>query len=72
MDIKKQVSKITANPLGLVAGAGVAFLAAKKFYKGGNKWVLMAIVAVGGVTGAWAMAAYKAKKGAVTATTVKK
>ena len=72
MDIKKQVSKITANPLGLVAGAAVAFLAAKKFYKGGNKWVLMAIVAAGGVTGALAQAAYKAKKGAVTATTVKK
>ena len=72
MDIKKQVSKITANPLGLVAGAGVAFLATKKFYKGGNKLVLIGATVAGGIVGALAQAAYKAKKGAVTANTVKK
>lgn len=72
MDIKKQVSKITANPLGLVAGAGVAYMATKKFYKGGNKFVLIGATIAGGIAGALAQAAYKAKKGAVTATTVKK
>jgi outer membrane lipoprotein SlyB len=72
MDIKKQVSKITANPLGLIAGAGLGFVAAKKFSKTGNKYVLIGATVAGGILGALAQAAYKAKKGAVTATTVKK
>jgi outer membrane lipoprotein SlyB len=72
MDIKKQVSKITANPIGLIAGAGVAYMATKKLYKGGNKYVLMGATVVGAITGAMLQAAYKAKKGTVTATTVKK
>jgi outer membrane lipoprotein SlyB len=72
MDIKKQISKITANPIGLLAGAGLGFMAAKKFSKTGNKYVLIGATVAGGLFGALAQAAYKAKKGTVTATTVKK
>jgi len=72
MDIKKQISKITANPIGLLAGAGLGFMAAKKFSKTGNKYVLIGATVAGGILGALAQAAYKAKKGAVTVNTVKK
>lgn len=72
MNIKDQVSKITSNPIGAIAGGGAAFYGAKKFGKVTNKWVLAGITLVGVVAGAFVQAKIKAHKSHPTAETVKK
>lgn len=68
--MKEQIATIKSNPIGLVAGAGVGYLVAKKLLKTEKMWVVIAVALVGGVAGAMVQAKIKARKGVPTATTV--
>jgi outer membrane lipoprotein SlyB len=68
--MKEQVSKITGNPIGAIAGGVAVFFAAKKFGKVENKWALGALAIVGVVAGAMIQGKMKAKAGVPTAQTV--
>lgn len=68
--MKEQVSKITGNPIGAIAGGVAVFFAAKKLGKVENKWALGALAIVGVVAGAMIQGKMKAKAGVPTAQTV--
>lgn len=70
--MKEQLTKITSNPIGAIAGAVAGFLAAKKLGKVENKWMLIGATIVAGVAGALVQAKIKARKGVPTAATIKK
>lgn len=70
--IKTTVSKVTANPIGAIAGGILAYLVAKKYGKVENKYLLVGIGIAGIVGGAMAQSYIKAKKSVPTATTVGK
>ncbi len=69
--VKKTVSAVKGNPLGVIGGAAAGFFLAKKFGKVEKTWQLVASAVVGGILGALALGAYKAKKGQPTAAIVK-
>lgn len=69
--IKEGVAKVTNNAIGALAGAGIAFFAAKKFGKVQNKWALAGITIVGIFAGALAQSKIKASKSKPNAATVK-
>lgn len=70
--MKEQISTMKNNPVGLVVGAVGGYLVATKLVKTEKLWVKIAIAVVGGVAGAMVQAKIKAKKGVVTAETIKK
>jgi len=69
--MKEQITKVTSNPIGAIAGAAAGYFAAKK-WGGGNKWVYVGATVVGIFVGATIQAKIKAKAGAPTAATIKK
>ena len=70
--VKETLAVAKNNPIGLVAGAGAGYLAAKKLIKTEKTWVLVATIAVGAVVGAMVQSKMKAKASQPTAATVKK
>ncbi len=70
--LKTATAKVKANVIGTIAGAGITYLAVKK-YTGVNKtWMVLGLAVLGGVAGAYAQSAIVAKKSTPTAGTVKK
>ena len=65
--ISEYTAKITNNPIGAVAGGGVAFFVAKKFGKLTNIWALIGIAIGGVVLGAYGQSKIKAKAGSPNA-----
>lgn len=61
--LNKQLSKLKSNPIGAVAGAGVSFMATKK-YVSKKWWALGLSVLAGAVIGANVQSAVSAKIGA--------
>ena len=49
--IKEMGSNLTRTPMGTIGGAALAFLAAKKFGKVENKWMLIGITIAGAIAG---------------------
>jgi general stress protein CsbA len=70
--VKEQMSKVTANVPGAIVGGVAVFYASKRFGKVANKWALAGLTVVGVLAGAMVQAKMKARKGAPTATTIKK
>jgi hypothetical protein len=68
--IKEQLSKITANPIGAVAGGAIVFFVGKKYIA--NKWLLAGATALGVIGGSMAQAKFGAKKPTVVDATPKK
>lgn len=59
--MKDQVSKITSNPIGAIAGAAAFYFGAKKLMKVENKWALIGLSAVGLIAGAMVQSKLKSK-----------
>lgn len=68
--IQTQVSKLTANPIGAIAGGVLVFWATKKYAGVSNNWMLGLAAVVGAVGGAMAQGSMK-KPAMVTAPSVK-
>ena len=68
--IKNQISKITSNPIGAVAGGVGTYYIAKKHFHVEKTWMLVGLSIVGLVVGATAQSMIF-HKGAPTAATVK-
>jgi outer membrane lipoprotein SlyB len=69
--LKTATAKVKNNVIGTVAGAGVTFWAAKKYMGITGTWKLVAISLLGGVAGAYASSAIKAKGTAPKKATIK-
>lgn len=69
--MKDQISKVTSNPIGAIAGAGIFWYGAKKMGNVQNNWALIAIAVVGAVVGANLQSKMKAKASQPTAATIK-
>ena len=67
--MKNQIAKITANPLGAIAGGVAAFYGAKKFGNISNKYALIGVSLLGVIVGAMAQAKFM-PKGQPTSTTI--
>lgn len=59
--IKQSVAKVKNNPIGAIVGAGVTFFAMKKYSPVKKIWVIGLVSVIGGVAGAYAQSAIKAK-----------
>jgi len=70
--LKTATNKVKANVIGTIAGAGITYLAVKKYTGVSKTWALVGLAVLGGVAGAYAQAAITAKKSTPTAVTVKK
>jgi outer membrane lipoprotein SlyB len=68
--VKTQISRLTSNPIGAIAGAGAGYYAAKKLIKTDKMWLLAVTVLAGAVIGATVQAKVIAKSGTPTAATV--
>ena len=68
--IQMQVSKMTANPIGSIAGGVAFYYGAKKMGKVENMWALAAITVVGVYVGAMVQSKLM-PKGSPTSATVK-
>jgi hypothetical protein len=68
---QKQMTLVTSNPIGAIAGGAAGFYAAKKMGNVTNMWLLAGITVVGVIVGANAQSMMKAKAGAPTAAQVK-
>lgn len=69
--LKTVTSKVKANPVGLIAGAGLTYWAVGKYANVSNTWVRIGLAVLGGVAGAYAQSAISAKKSTPTAKAVK-
>lgn len=69
--INAQISKVTANPIGAIAGGALVFWGAKKYAGMSNNWMLGIATVVGVIGGAMVQSAMKAKSGVPTAATTK-
>jgi outer membrane lipoprotein SlyB len=70
--LKTATTKVKANVIGTIAGAGITYFAVKKYTGVSKTWALVGLAVLGGVAGAYAQAAITAKKSTPTAGTVKK
>jgi outer membrane lipoprotein SlyB len=70
--LKTATTKVKANVIGTIAGAGITYFAVKKYTGVSKTWALVGLAVLGGVAGAYAQAAITAKKSTPTAVTVKK
>jgi outer membrane lipoprotein SlyB len=68
---QKQMTKVTSNPIGAIAGGVAGFYAAKKFGNVSNMWVLAGVAVLGVVVGANVQSMMKAKSSAPTAAQAK-
>jgi len=68
--MKNQITKITSNPIGALAGAAAFYFGAKKMANVSNMYALVGLAVVGAYVGAMAQAKFM-PKGAPTAATVK-
>ena len=50
--VNTQISKLTSNPIGSVAGAYAGYYVAKNLVKAQQMWVTIAISVVGAIVGA--------------------
>jgi len=70
--MKNQISKITANPIGSIAGGVAFYYGAKKFANISNMYVLAGVSLLGVVVGAMAQAKFMPKGQPTVATIVTK
>lgn len=69
--LKTATSKVKANVIGTIAGAGLTYLAVKKYTGVSKTWMVLGLAVLGGVAGAYAQSAIQAKTSKPTAKTVK-
>lgn len=70
--LKTTTDKIKANVIGTIAGAGITYFAVKKYTGVSKTWAVLGLAVLGGVAGAYAQSAIKAKKSTPKKDTVKK
>lgn len=68
--VKTQLSRLTANPIGALAGAGAGYYAATKLIHTGKWYATAAVILVGAILGA-TVQAHMGKGGAPTAAVAK-
>jgi outer membrane lipoprotein SlyB len=69
--MKEQIAKVQNNLIGSLAGAGLAYFAAKKYGKVTNMYALVGIAIAGVLAGANIQSGIKAKNSAPTIGTTK-
>jgi outer membrane lipoprotein SlyB len=72
MKVKNVTSKLKSNYIGTIAGAGLAFWAAKKYGKISGTWKLVGIAAVGAIAGAYIQGGISARLSTPKQTDIKK
>ena len=70
--LKTATTKVKANVIGTIAGAGITYFAVKKYTGLTKTWQLVGLAVLGGVAGAYAQSAIAAKKSAPGKATIKK
>lgn len=70
--LKTATDKVKANVVGTIAGAGLTYFAVKKYTGISKTYIVVAISVLGGLAGAYAQSAIKAKKSTPKKDTVKK
>lgn len=70
--LKTATTKVKANVIGTIAGAGITYFAVKKYTGLTKTWQLVGLAVLGGVAGAYAQSAIAAKKSAPAKATIKK
>ena len=61
---KKFVGMISTNPIGALAGAGVSYLALKKYMPGKKWYIQLGVIVAGSVGGAYAQMSLSANSSA--------
>jgi outer membrane lipoprotein SlyB len=70
--LKTATDKVKGNLIGTLAGAGLTYFAVKKYTGISKMYLVIGLAVLGGVAGAYAQSAIKAKKSTPKKDTVKK